>query len=49
MPEEIAHGTERKFPKSLTNKKRQQLPLKEPEEVESVLTPSSTTNYTPHP
>lgn len=27
----------------------QQLPLNEPEEEQSVLTPSSTTNYTPHP
>lgn len=31
------------------NTKLQQLPLKEPQKVQSVLTPSSTTNYTPHP
>lgn len=40
----------RKFQKSFKNTKvQQQLPLKEPEGVQSVLTPFSTTNYTPHP
>lgn len=49
MPEKNVHGTERKFQKSFKNTKLQQLPLKQPEEVQSVLTPFSTTNYTPHP
>lgn len=50
MPEKNVHGTKWKFQKKvLKNTKLQQLPVKEPEEVQSVLTPFSTTNYTPHP
>lgn len=56
MPEKNVHGTKRKFKKKKVKKNKQkktqqlqQLPLNEPEEEQSVLTPSSTTNYTPHP
>lgn len=55
MPKKNAHGTGEEVKTKFFFKKKKEKhncsnsPLKEPQRVQSVLTPSSTTNYTPHP
>lgn len=50
VPQKNRHGTNRKLEPML---KKQEIaltpPLKEPQKVQCVLTPTRTTNYTPHP